>query len=76
MANFLTALELFLYLSIPLSSVPRSSEDQPLPHPDTTDVSQDLLIGDTALHIPGAEQEMISSSCLVIFACLKSVKER
>lgn len=76
-ANFLTAVELFPYLSIPLSSVPRSSENRPLPHPDTTDVSQDLLVGDPALRIiRGAEQEMISSGCLVIFACSKSVKEQ
>lgn len=76
-ANFLTAVPLFPYLSIPLSSVLRFSENRPLPHPNMTDVSPDLLVGDTALHIiPGAKQEMISSSCLVIFVCSKSVNEQ
>ena len=76
-ANFLTVVELFPYLPILLSSVNCSSENLPLPHPDMTDVSQDLLVGDTALHIiPGAEQEIISSGCWVIFACSKSVKEQ
>ena len=76
-ANILTALEPFLYLSVPLNSVPCSSENRPLPPLDTTDVWQDLLPGDTALHIiPGAEREMISSSYLVIFACSKSLNEQ
>lgn len=76
-ADFLTPVELFPYLPILLSSVHCSSENQPLPHPDMTDVLQDLLVGDEALHrMPGAEQELISSSCSVNFSFSKSGKEQ
>lgn len=49
-ADFLTAVEPCLYSSILLSSVPCSSEKQPLPYPNLTYLSKDLLLRDSAAH--------------------------
>lgn len=69
-ADFLTAVEPCLYLSILLSSVPCSSEKRPLPYPNMTDLSKDLLLGDSVAHNTRCRtrddiKELLSYPCLL-----------